>query len=361
MANGSGSGQDIKKQAPAIVVSSRQGKQQQDATRSRPSPSPHDMDTLKAAIEGAKAGTGQVRQAIKACSFQPRLPAFTTLIQQCARARSWDKAFEVFEAMKETDVQPNVITYSCLISAAADRWEQALALFREMQEAAKSGVDCKPNLITFSALISSCARGGRLDKALEIFEEMQAEKIEADTIIYSALLSGCEKAGQFETALRLLEEAHAAGSCAMVNNYDALIRKCGEKENPEKALELFLEMQMAAVEPARSTCLALLSAFEAGLRARQALQLIEAMQGSFLPPDAEFYNRTLVLLVKRGLWQQALTLCTTMVSRGVKPDSAAVGAAVSTTLSAADSGKAAELIAEFQKLGVSVVLPIGRQ
>ncbi len=40
------------------------------------------------------------------------------------------------------------------------------------------------------ALISACEKGGRLDKALQVYEEMKAAGREADMITFSNLLTG---------------------------------------------------------------------------------------------------------------------------------------------------------------------------
>ena len=60
-----------------------------------------DMDSLREAVGQASAGTGEVRRVITQSTFQPRAAAFTSLIQQCARSKNWQKALEVFETMKE--------------------------------------------------------------------------------------------------------------------------------------------------------------------------------------------------------------------------------------------------------------------
>lgn len=60
------------------------------------------MDQLKEAVSSATAGTGEVQRVIKESTFQPRAAAFTSLIQQCARARAWQKAVDVFQALQET-------------------------------------------------------------------------------------------------------------------------------------------------------------------------------------------------------------------------------------------------------------------
>ena len=72
------------------------------------------MDSLKAAISQAVPGTGQVKHAITAATFQPRAPAFTSLIQTCAKFREAQKALEIFDTMQTSDaidVKPNKVHY----------------------------------------------------------------------------------------------------------------------------------------------------------------------------------------------------------------------------------------------------------
>ena len=61
-----------------------------------------DMDQLKEAVSSAAPGTGEVQRVIRESTFQPRAAAFTSLIQQCARVRAWQKAVDVFQALQET-------------------------------------------------------------------------------------------------------------------------------------------------------------------------------------------------------------------------------------------------------------------
>lgn len=79
---------------------------------------PCDMDSLKMAISQAIPGTGQVKRAITDATFQPRAPAFTSLIQTCAKFRQVQKAIEIFDTMATSeaiDVKPNTVHYRCLL------------------------------------------------------------------------------------------------------------------------------------------------------------------------------------------------------------------------------------------------------
>ena len=42
------------------------------------------------------------------------------------------------------------------------------------------------------AVISACDKGGRLDKALEVYADMEAAGLEADLITFSNLVSGTQ-------------------------------------------------------------------------------------------------------------------------------------------------------------------------
>jgi pentatricopeptide repeat protein len=73
-------------------------------------------------------GTGQVQRIIAKATFQPQAAAFTALLHMCAKAKLWEKALEIFEAMKAHHSNViNTVHFSSLISACATagRWEEA--------------------------------------------------------------------------------------------------------------------------------------------------------------------------------------------------------------------------------------------
>eukprot|EP00931_Biecheleriopsis_adriatica_P106333 TRINITY_DN8079_c3_g1_i5.p3 TRINITY_DN8079_c3_g1~~TRINITY_DN8079_c3_g1_i5.p3 ORF type:complete len:122 (-),score=24.85 TRINITY_DN8079_c3_g1_i5:105-470(-) len=78
---------------------------------------------------------------------------------------------------------------------------KAFEVFEEMQQ---RGV--QPNAITFNALINACGKGSQAEKAVEVFEEMQQRGLTPDVITYSALISACAKGSQAEKAVEVFEE-----------------------------------------------------------------------------------------------------------------------------------------------------------
>ena len=64
-----------------------------------------------------------------------------------------------------------------------------------MQEA---GV--QPNVITYSAVISAFEKGGQWQQALSLFDHMTQEDVQPDVICFNAALSSLEKGSQWQQA-----------------------------------------------------------------------------------------------------------------------------------------------------------------
>ncbi len=114
-----------------------------------------------------------------------------------------------------------------------------------MKQAAFTDPNCIPNTITYSSLISACAAGSRLDKALQVYDEMQEAGLQPDHITYSTLISAYEKAGELAEALALLDKLHEAGGAASADTYVKIMQYLAGKQLWNRALEVFLELQAA--------------------------------------------------------------------------------------------------------------------
>ena len=222
-----------------------------------------DMETLKAAIYYAEAGTGDVRKAIETCTFRPREQAFTALINICGKMRDAPKAFEVFETMKDyRGVKPNTYTYSSLISACSSSGDldQAMEVFRAMKGAALTDPGCKPNEVTYSALITACERGGKCSEALDLFDELLRSGLSPDKATYCSAVTACQRTDQWARAEQLVEDMHGQSLSATSSVYFDLLQHYGEQGDWNKGLDLFLTMQVSRTQWSPSRALPMLSA-----------------------------------------------------------------------------------------------------
>ena len=74
-----------------------------------------------------------------------------------------------------------------------------LLVFTEMQ-----GQGLEPNVITYSALISACAAGDNAETALQVFAEVQRKGFVSLGITCNALINACAKNNNADKAFQLL-------------------------------------------------------------------------------------------------------------------------------------------------------------
>ena len=103
------------------------------------------------------------------------------------------------------------VTSSCL-NKLGNNWNAAVACLHALSRCRhpQTGQGVYPDTITYNAAISACEKGGRPDKALELFDHLLKEgpnfptPVYPDTITYSAAISACEKAGRADRYPELL-------------------------------------------------------------------------------------------------------------------------------------------------------------
>lgn len=67
----------------------------------------------------------------------------------------------------------------------------------------------KPNNHSYSSIINACGKGGQLQKALQLFEQMKRQGLVPDVQTVGAVLDACDRAGDWKTALAILKQAES--------------------------------------------------------------------------------------------------------------------------------------------------------
>merc|ERR1719468_939681 len=105
----------------------------------------------------------------------------------------------------------SIVTYNTLVDACA-RSKEMGRIPAMLDEMATVGIP--PNTITFSAIIKGYCSGpeNRMNKALELFEEMKASnEVHPDEVTYNTLLDGCARFSLWDRGLALLAEMQMSG------------------------------------------------------------------------------------------------------------------------------------------------------
>eukprot|EP00210_Caulerpa_lentillifera_P005234 g5001.t1 len=287
---------------------------------------PWDMNSLKAAIYHAEAGTGQIAKIISSCAFKPREAAFTKIISICGRWKSSEKAFEVFEAMVEKrGLLPNTITYTALLSAciAAGDFDSAMDTFHKMKNAAITDSTCDPNEVTYSKVITVCEECGYYAFAVNCFREMVTKGIKADRTIYYSALNSCVKTECWEEAEGVLSIMHGEGFSATLENYTAMIEHYGKNGEVQTAIDLFIKMQELNQCVDEHCCHALMKAFEFADNLEMVAELLNCMREEGVRVKLSTYISALRVFAPKGQWKPSYTIFKEMVlDYGVIPEEA---------------------------------------
>lgn len=121
------------------------------------------------------------------------------LVDMYAKCGMIEKAVEVFRGMREKDVS----TWNSIIGGFAFHGfaSESIDLFREMQRE-----KIKPNEITFVGVLVACSHGGMIEKGLKCFELMRIQHgIEPNIRHYGCMVDMLGRAGLLEEAFEFVE------------------------------------------------------------------------------------------------------------------------------------------------------------
>lgn len=147
------------------------------------------------------------------------------------------KVMNIFEDMKGSGFEPNVVTYGTLLNACAKGYEvgRAQQIWLEMHEKQiEASAEC------YTAMINACVRDNSLKYfklAYKYFEEMKIENKDPSFRTYGCLLNACDKRDDLENALKLYHEAFRQGIILSDDSHNIIIEMCTRMEKLDVALK----------------------------------------------------------------------------------------------------------------------------
>lgn len=217
---------------------------------------------------------GRVEDALRLLKRNRTVNAYTAVLQGYSRRGDYLQSLSLLREMEQDHgLEPNVVTYSTVISACAnalanrgddannadnDRDEdfrrrplvQALDLLREME---KRGV--APNVITYNAALRACAEARALPRALALADELRGKGLRPTVVTHGTLMTACERVGDAIEADRVFTAMRADGVRSNEIVYGAAISCHRKAGRPKRALALLKEMiEDARLRPNTATC-----------------------------------------------------------------------------------------------------------
>ncbi|CAJ1365244.1 unnamed protein product, partial [Effrenium voratum] len=197
------------------------------------------MNALVAALRPAAEWAHALRLLRSALDAKLADCALCNAVATCGR-QEWQQAVAVLRGMLQAEVEPDIITFSAVISAceADGEWSYALYTLQEMVSRHIS-----PNIIACNACIAACAAAGRWKEATRLLSSMPCRP---DVVSYNSVLA-CERALNWRICVQLLEEMRTAGVGADAFTYNSAIAVLDSQW--QVAVHLLREMASSQLQP----------------------------------------------------------------------------------------------------------------
>ncbi|KAL2901465.1 hypothetical protein RDABS01_026547 [Bienertia sinuspersici] len=198
-----------------------------------------------------------VLQEMSSLGLQPNLIVYNTLLEATGRAGKPGLARSLFEEMVDSGVTPNEKTLTALVKVYGKaRWSKdALELWERMRS---SGWPM--DFILYNTLLSMCADLGLEEEAERLFDDMkQSEHCRPDSFSYTAMLNIYGSGGKVDRAMELFEEMSDIGVELNVMGCTCLIQCLGKAKRIDELVRVFDVSIERGIKPDDRLCGCLLS------------------------------------------------------------------------------------------------------
>ncbi|XP_057871438.2 pentatricopeptide repeat-containing protein DOT4, chloroplastic isoform X2 [Cryptomeria japonica] len=191
----------------------------------------------------------EIHQKIIKSGFSFDVVIVTTLIDMYAKCGSIRKAQNLFDTIRQQDV----VSWTAIVAGYVQNGlvDKALEIFKQMQL-----TSIKPNALTFTSILSACAKLGDSEQGMEIHQKIIENRFVSDVRLLTALIDMYAKCGNLQKAYVLFDKIPQQD----VVSWTAIIAGYAQNGFADKAFEVFKQMQLAGVKPTSETFASILPA-----------------------------------------------------------------------------------------------------
>jgi len=189
------------------------------------------------------------RQMVEQRCLRPDEVTLSCMLDALVNGGSVASAVDLFETWR-SHVTPNTVMYSTLLKGYASTGEpqKAMALYEEMEAAG-----LPMNLVSYSTLIDVQARAGNLDQAVALLKKMEKDGCKPNCITISALVKGYCMKGDLGSAFGIFRDLHARGLAPDIILMNMLLDGCVQHNRFKLADQLIAEIPQYCLEPTSAT------------------------------------------------------------------------------------------------------------
>jgi len=219
-----------------------------------------------------------VHKEMQAAKLTVSLAAYNTLIDACTRSSDMARVPQILEDMANDGLEPNIVTYSTIIKGYCleNRLEKAMELLQEMKQSTRY----RPDEITYNTLIHGYARFGHYEQGMALLAEMQELGVQPSNYTLSVVAKLATRSRRPERAFELCEElGKRYGLRLNVQVYNNLVHACTVNQDMQRGLKLLEQMQRDGIRPDTRTFTLLVRGSLASGEVKETAALLRAAFG----------------------------------------------------------------------------------
>jgi len=198
--------------------------------------------------------TGDLRGALDVLNHARQVKAgidtsvYNTIVGACIDANKPEKALTILGEMVKDGAGHDWLSHSYTVLAYGKlgQWQKAVAAFDAagFDHGGKlSNIPPERLKGAFMSVMHSCARWGRLDITMDLFNRMRRAGIKPTTMAYNHLLTAYCRAGNLVDGMKVMEEMEKEGLEPDLITYNALLGESAKHGRLEEALQLFRDLK----------------------------------------------------------------------------------------------------------------------
>lgn len=252
-------------------------------------------------------------------SFDPDTCSFNIVVRGLCRNCMVEKAFELFDVMRNFDCYPDLVTYNTLMNGfcRVGKVDRAEELLREVK--LQSGFS--PNVVTYTTLISGYCKSGKMDAAVTLFDEMMNNGVRPNLFTFNVIIDGFGKKGELASSMKMCERMGSGGFHPDVITVTSLIDGYCRLGELAQGMKLWDEMNERKVPPNVFTFSILISSLCKVNRLNEARDLLNQLKRrEDIVPQPFVYNPVIDGYCKAGNVDEANVVVAEMEAKGCTHD-----------------------------------------
>lgn len=249
--------------------------------------------------------------------LEPNLKSYTILLEGWSQQQNLLKVNEVCREMKDEGFEPDVVTYGIIINAycKAKKYDEAIGFYHEMQ---LKNVSPSPHI--YCTLIIGLGNGNRLDEALEFFEKSKASGFPPEVPTYNAVVGAYCWAMRIDDAYRTVGEMKELGIGPNSRTYDIILVHLIKGGRTKEAYSVFKRMSSEmGCEPSANTYAIMVRMFCNENQLDMAMVVWDEMKDKGILPGIHMFSTLIISLCRENKLDEACKYFQQMLDVGIRP------------------------------------------